>query len=101
MLLPVGSVVDITMPKPKYTGIYTVMDTGPSIKGRLVDIYMWSCYEALEFGRMPVKLTVLRLGWDPQATRPGFFTRLFKRPAPTAPPIPARPLPQVVEPLSE
>lgn len=99
-LLPVGSVIDVTMPKPKYTGIYTVMDTGPSIKGRVIDIYMWSCYEALDFGRMPVKLTVLRLGWDPQATGPGFFERLFKRPGAKPATLPSRPLPEV-EPRSD
>ena len=98
-LLPVGSVIEITAPNAKYNGIYTVMDTGPAIKGRLIDIYMWSCYEALDFGRVPIKLTVLRLGWNPQATTPTFFERLFKRPAAGQPaPIPGRPLPQIVEP---
>ena len=32
---------------PKYNGIYTVMDTGPSIQGRQIDVYMWNCNEAL------------------------------------------------------
>ena len=27
------------------------MDTGPKVQGRHVDLYMWSCYEALAFGR--------------------------------------------------
>ena len=39
---------------------------------------MWSCHEALEFGRRPVRLTVLRLGWNPQATTPSFIDRLFR-----------------------
>ena len=73
-LLPVGSVIDIDAPDPKYSGIYTVMDTGPAVQGRLIDVYMWSCYEALDFGRMPIQLTVLRLGWNPKATTPGFFS---------------------------
>jgi 3D (Asp-Asp-Asp) domain-containing protein len=94
-ILPVGSVIQVSAPDPKYTGIYTVMDTGPAIKGRLVDIYMWSCYEALDFGRMPIQLTVLRLGWNPKATSPGFFDRLFKRAAADAPAtLSSRPLPQ-------
>src|SRR5262249_45722889 len=59
-ILPVGSVIDVSVPDTKYSGIYTVMDTGPAIKGRLIDIYMWSCHDALDFGRMPVQLTVLR-----------------------------------------
>jgi hypothetical protein len=40
---------------------------------------MWSCHEALRFGRKPIGLTVLRLGWNPRATAPGFMDRLFKR----------------------
>ena len=27
------------------------MDTGPMVRGRHIDLYMWSCKEALEFGR--------------------------------------------------
>jgi 3D (Asp-Asp-Asp) domain-containing protein len=89
-LLPVGSVIDVAARNPKYSGIYTVMDTGPAVKGRVIDVYMWSCHEALAFGRMPVELTVLRLGWNPQATTSSFFERLFKRPgSPT--PAPATP----------
>jgi hypothetical protein len=38
---------------------------------------------------------VLRLGWNPRATTPSFFDRLFKRPEP--PPLPSRPLPQAVQ----
>jgi 3D (Asp-Asp-Asp) domain-containing protein len=81
-ILPVGSVIDVTARDPKYSGIYTVMDTGPAVQGRHIDIYMWSCYEALDFGRMPIELTVLRLGWNPQATTPTFFERLFRRQTP-------------------
>lgn len=88
-LLPVGSVIDVKARNPKYSGIYTVMDTGPAVKGRLIDIYMWSCHEALDFGRMPIELTVLRLGWNPQATSATFFERLFRRPAETSRPAPA------------
>jgi len=80
-LLPVGSVVDIDALETKYNGIYTVMDTGPSVRGRQVDIYIWSCTEALEFGRRPIHLTVLRLGWNPRATTPTFMERIFKSPA--------------------
>jgi hypothetical protein len=29
---------------------------------------MWSCQEALAFGRRAARLTVLRLGWNPRAT---------------------------------
>jgi 3D (Asp-Asp-Asp) domain-containing protein len=66
-LLPVGSVVEVDSTEPRYDGIYTVMDTGPNVQGRQIDIYMWSCNEALQFGRQPVHLVVLRLGWNPKA----------------------------------
>ena len=49
-------------------GIYTVLDTGPKIQGRQIGLYMWSCYEALDFGRRPITLTVLRLGCNPKNT---------------------------------
>jgi 3D (Asp-Asp-Asp) domain-containing protein len=93
-LLPVGSVVEIDSLPQRYNGIYTIMDTGPSVQGRQVDVYMWSCNEALEFGRRPIHLTVLRLGWNPRATTPGFLDRLFKRGEPE--PLPSRPLPLAV-----
>ena len=67
-LLPVGSVIEIDSAEVRYSGIYTIMDTGPSVQGRQIDIYMWSCTEALSFGRRPVHLVVLRLGWNPHAT---------------------------------
>ena len=95
-LLPIGSVIDVSAPDTKYSGIYTVMDTGPAVQGRLIDVYMWSCYEALDFGRMPIQLMVLRLGWSPKATTPGFLERLFKRPSEKPARLPSRPLPQTI-----
>ena len=91
-LLPVGSVVDVNGLPERYNGIYTVLDTGPAVQGRQVDVYMWSCNEALAFGRRPIRLTVLRLGWNPRSTAPGFLDRIFKRPE--AVQLPSRPLPQ-------
>jgi 3D (Asp-Asp-Asp) domain-containing protein len=78
-LLPVGSVVDLATGDAKYNGVYTVMDTGPEVQGRELDLYIWSCHEALKFGRKPVHVTVLRLGWDPQASSPPTVDRLFRR----------------------
>ena len=77
-LLPVGSVVQIDSLPGHYNGIYTVLDTGPAVQGRQVDLYMWSCNEALEFGRQPIHLTVLRLGWNPRQTTPTFLDKFFK-----------------------
>lgn len=97
-LLPVGSVVDLSMDDARYDGIYTVLDTGPEIQGRDVDLYMWSCHEALSFGRRQVRLTVLRLGWNPRATTPSFINRIFRRPEPSNAPLDSRPLPLIPEP---
>lgn len=90
-LLPVGSVVEIGSLESGYNGIYTIMDTGPAVQGRQLDIYIWSCDEALQFGRRPIHLTVLRLGWNPRATSPSLAGRLFQ--PSEGSPRPSRPLP--------
>jgi 3D (Asp-Asp-Asp) domain-containing protein len=66
--LPVGSVIRVDGLGARYNGIYTIMDTGPRVQGSTIDIYMWSCHEALRFGRRRVYVTVLRHGWSPRAT---------------------------------
>jgi 3D (Asp-Asp-Asp) domain-containing protein len=91
-LLPVGSVIQIHAVDQPYRGIYTIMDTGPMVRGRNIDLYMWDCGEALRFGRRLVQVVVLRLGWDPRTTAPSLLETLFgwrDRAAP--PPRPARP----------
>lgn len=94
-LLPVGSVVEIDSPDARYDGIYSILDTGPAVQGNIVDLYMWSCHEALQFGRRPVKLTVLRRGWDPQSSAPGFVDRLTLSPGPAnRPAAPSAPVAQ-------
>lgn len=93
-LLPVGSVVRVDAPGTRYDGVYSVLDTGPKVQGRHLDLYMWSCNEALEFGREAVRIDVLRLGWKPSNSAPGLIDRMFRRreaerkdpePAPAAP----------------
>ncbi len=74
-LLPLGSVVKIDAGIDRYNGIYSVLDTGPKIVGREVDVYIWSCDEALRFGTRAVQVTILRLGWDPTASPPSFMDR--------------------------
>jgi 3D (Asp-Asp-Asp) domain-containing protein len=95
-ILPVGSVVRLETPNPRYSGVWTVMDTGPAVRGRTVDLYLWNCTEALQFGRRQVRLTVLRLGWRPENSIPGLVDTLFrkresesKKPAQPAPALPA------------
>ena len=79
LLLPVGSVIQIESLSPRYNGIYTVMDTGPAVQGREIDIYMWNCNEALKFGRRPLTLNVMRLGWNPRASTPERVRSEFRR----------------------
>ena len=95
-LLPVGSVVNVTTDTAKYNGVYTIMDTGPKVQGRILDLYMWSCHEALDFGRKQVTVQVLRLGWNPNQSSPSLIDRLFRRREAARnapPPIPPPPSP--------
>jgi 3D (Asp-Asp-Asp) domain-containing protein len=86
-LLPVGSVIQVDRLDERYNGIYTIMDTGPRVQGRHIDIYMWSCNEALALGRRDAGLTVLRLGWNPRASTPSIIDRLFRRREAAQPPV--------------
>lgn len=94
-LLPVGSVIQVDTGEQKYSGVYTIMDTGPAVQGREIDFYMWSCHEALKFGRRPIRLVVLRLGWNPRASTPGVTQSLFKQRERALEdlPLPSTPLP--------
>ena len=58
---------------------------------------MWSCHEALRFGRTAIRIVVLRLGWNPTHSAPGLVDSLFKRretaaqqTPPPSPPPPVR-----------
>lgn len=64
-ILPIGSVIEVEA--GPYSGIYTVMDTGGLVKGRIIDIYMPDYEEAIQFGRQDVRLKVIRRGWHPDA----------------------------------
>jgi 3D (Asp-Asp-Asp) domain-containing protein len=90
-VLPAGSVIHVAK-IPPYSGVYTVLDTGPMIRGRRVDLYLWNCTEALQFGRRPVDVTVLRLGWDPQMSTPSLLDQHNAPTAPPAAPLPSRPV---------
>lgn len=56
-VLPLGTIVHLRA--GKYTGTYTVTDTGGRIKGRLIDVYLPNHKEAVAFGRRQVKIKVL------------------------------------------
>jgi len=59
-VLPLGSVVQLRA--GKYSGVYTVHDTGGRIKGNVIDVWVPDNREARQFGRRRIKLHVLRLG---------------------------------------
>jgi 3D (Asp-Asp-Asp) domain-containing protein len=56
-VLPLGTMVHIQA--GRYTGVYKVADTGGSIKGRKIDIYVPSYQEAKLFGRQKIQVKVL------------------------------------------
>jgi 3D (Asp-Asp-Asp) domain-containing protein len=98
-LLPLGSVVSVQTQTERQNGIWTVLDTGPEVKGRELDLYIWNCNEALAFGRQNVQVTILRLGWDPQNSAPSPVEQLFRRRERAQPrPVPATPAPGADDP---
>lgn len=94
-LLPTGSVIQLERVGAQYDGVYTIMDTGPIVKGRKIDVYVRDCKEATRFGVRRVQLFVLRLGWNPRASGTGLLEMLMPwRDKKTAPALPAaRPVP--------
>ncbi|HYP27162.1 MAG TPA: 3D domain-containing protein [Blastocatellia bacterium] len=56
-VLPIGTVVQIQA--GRYTGTYTVLDTGGRIKGRKIDVYVPTYDEARRFGRQRIQVKVL------------------------------------------
>lgn len=98
--LPSGSVVQVERIGSQYNGVYTIMDTGPVVKGRRIDVYIRSCDEAVRFGVRTAQLFVLRLGWNPRATGHSLLDTLMpwrdkKRRSAKAPaPAPAAPGPR-------
>ena len=53
----------------RYSGDYTVEDTGGKVAGNHIDVYMPSNAEARKFGRQRVKVVVLKYG-DDEASPP-------------------------------
>lgn len=43
----------------RYSGTYTVLDTGGAIKGKRLDLWLPSCREAIKFGRRKVKVNAV------------------------------------------
>jgi len=59
-VLPIGT--RVRLEAGSWSGEYLVADTGGAVKGRRIDIWTPTAQEAVQFGRRPVKLTVLELG---------------------------------------
>jgi 3D (Asp-Asp-Asp) domain-containing protein len=51
-----------------YSGEYTVADTGRTIRGHEIDIFIADDAEAKRFGRKPVEVEILRQTADPERT---------------------------------
>jgi 3D (Asp-Asp-Asp) domain-containing protein len=70
-VIPLGSLIHVD--SPLMGGIYQVLDTGGLIKGKIIDIFIPSYDECIEFGRRRVKVKVLRHGFagSPIPGRPG------------------------------
>lgn len=56
-LLPIGT--RVRLEAGSYSGEYVVADTGGSVRGRKIDIWVPNTGEAMRFGRRPIRLTVL------------------------------------------
>ena len=64
-VLPIGSIVRVVA--GDQSGIYSVLDTGPLVTGRRIDIFMPEFSDAKKFGRRKVQIQVIRYGWNPNA----------------------------------
>ena len=57
-VLPIGTEIRISG-AAGYDGSYRVLDTGPRVRNRHVDLYMSDCAAARRFGRRSVQVTVV------------------------------------------
>jgi 3D (Asp-Asp-Asp) domain-containing protein len=59
-VLPLGTVIRLAGLDGRYNGTYTVMDTGPKVRGRRLDLYLRDCTEAVRFGRRSGRVSIAR-----------------------------------------
>jgi 3D (Asp-Asp-Asp) domain-containing protein len=57
--LPMGSRIRLTGLDGRYNGVYIVEDTGSSVRGRRIDLYIRDCPEAIRFGRRSARVSIL------------------------------------------
>jgi len=58
-VLPLGTVIRLQR-AGRYDGPYTVLDTGPGVRGRRIDVFMRDCREARTFGRRSVSVSIIQ-----------------------------------------
>ena len=59
-ILPLGTRISIS--GSSHSGTYLVADTGGVIKGRIIDIWVPTCGEAIAFGRRKMSVTIIGRG---------------------------------------
>lgn len=59
-VLPLGTVIRLAGLDGRYNGVYTVMDTGPKVRGHRLDLYLRDCAEAVRFGRRTGQVSIAR-----------------------------------------
>jgi 3D (Asp-Asp-Asp) domain-containing protein len=59
-VLPLGTVIMLAGLDGRYNGTYTVMDTGPKVRGHRLDLYLRDCAEAVRFGRRSGRVSIAR-----------------------------------------
>jgi 3D (Asp-Asp-Asp) domain-containing protein len=63
-VLPLGTVINV-QGAGRYDGAYTVLDTGPKVQGRRIDVFIRDCGEAVRFGRRSVHVSIVRRNTAP------------------------------------
>jgi 3D (Asp-Asp-Asp) domain-containing protein len=59
-VLPLGTTIRVSGLERRYNRVYRVLDTGRSVRGREIDVYMRDCREAVRFGRRQAVVSVVQ-----------------------------------------
>jgi 3D (Asp-Asp-Asp) domain-containing protein len=59
-VLPFGTRIRLTGLDTRYNGVYTVRDSGASIRGHRIDLFMADCNEAVRFGRRAATVAIVQ-----------------------------------------
>jgi 3D (Asp-Asp-Asp) domain-containing protein len=60
-IIPLGSLVRVRR-AGRYSGLYVVTDTGPSVTGRVIDLYIPNQAQAKKFGKKRVRVRIIKPG---------------------------------------